>query len=387
MRVGTERAQNGRIVPSWQFWSVSVDDVLGVWADWFTLWCTPGVGSRRLWPRLEASLSARSAMQALPQFAWRHEQGHAHALAAFEWAQASPLRQLLFPSSPSYPKLWRQMPDPPLVLWAEGQLELLNRPTVALVGARRCSPLGRQWTHRTAQQLSSVGISVVSGLASGIDAAAHEGALAGGGGTVALLGHGLDHCYPPQHGQLLGSVRQSGLALSEFAPSVPPVKHQFPMRNRLIAGLSHVVVVVEAMARSGSLITARSALELGREVMAVPGFPGSPLSDGPLQLLRDGAGLATDAADVLSCVSGALGSPLPLPGAASAPGPGDGAHAVTDPTQSALLNHLVVGESGLDELVAVTGRPVHEITDALFLLEMQGLVAAQAGDRWLRLAP
>ncbi|MCD6291936.1 MAG: DNA-processing protein DprA, partial [Deltaproteobacteria bacterium] len=203
---------------------------------------------------------------------------------------------------PRYPENLALIVDPPPVLYFKGSLECLNSPAIAVVGARRASELGRRFAFSLASRLVAQGLTVISGLALGVDGAAHEGSLRGGGSTVAVLGTGLDVVYPAAHRHLAGKIVENGVLLTEFPPGAGPDKHHFPRRNRLVSGLSQGVVVVEAGERSGSLITARLALEQGREVFAVPGPPGLPGSRGVNRLLKDGAQLLESVDDIFSAL-------------------------------------------------------------------------------------
>jgi len=198
-----------------------------------------------------------------------------------------------------YPAWLRAIPDPPAVLYCDGQIELQDRQAVAIVGTRQATPYGLRITETLARELSQVGFTIVSGLARGIDAAAHRAALAAGGRTLAVLGCGLDVAYPSEHASLQAEITGSGAVLSEFAPGTPPRPSHFPQRNRIISGLSLGVVVVEADEHSGSLITARLALEQGREVFAVPGPIDAPLSRGPHGLIKQGAKLVETVDDIV----------------------------------------------------------------------------------------
>jgi len=200
---------------------------------------------------------------------------------------------------PEYPALLRTMPSPPPVLYVKGTLLQEDEAAVAMVGTRAATPYGLGVAKRYAHELVRCGITVVSGLAEGIDGAAHEGALAAGGRTIAVLGHGLNHLFPSIHRKLAGRVAASGALISEFPMGMPPLKQNFPRRNRLIAGLSLGVVVVEAPVRSGALITAREAAELGRDVFAVPGPVTSEASRGCHRLIQDGAKLVEGVVDLL----------------------------------------------------------------------------------------
>ncbi len=202
------------------------------------------------------------------------------------------------PYCPGYPSLLKQISDPPL-LYYRGSLQNIARPAVAIVGSRRCTFYGREVAQRLASELVAAGVTVVSGMALGIDTAAHQGALENSGYTVAVLGCGVDRCYPPRNLELMEKIINEGVVLSEFPPGTEPRPANFPQRNRIISGLSLGSVVVEATAKSGALITANYALEQNREVFAVPGNIGSPYSLGSHRLIKEGARLVESAADIL----------------------------------------------------------------------------------------
>ena len=198
-----------------------------------------------------------------------------------------------------YPKRLRRLHDPPPVLFAVGDLRLLRRPAIAVVGSRMCTEYGRSAAELFASELARAGMVVVSGLARGIDGIAHEAALDAGGGTIAVLGCGIDVVYPPEHQHLQERIAREGLLLSEFPPGEPPAPHNFPKRNRVLAALPLATLVVEAGHKSGAIITANQAVELGREVFAVPGPIGRETSAGANELIRDGGHIATAPRDIL----------------------------------------------------------------------------------------
>ena len=271
-------------------------------------------------------------------------------------------------SGRALPERLRVIPDPPRRLHARGAVEALGAPSVAIVGSRRATRAGRQFAEALAGDLAAAGLVVVSGLAYGIDAAAHRGALVGGGRTVAVLGSGLGHVYPRQHAALAAEIVDGGGALvSEYPDDRAPRKHQFPERNRLISGLSLGVVIVEATTKSGSLITARMAAEQGREVMAVPGPVTSPLSGGCHRLLKSGAALIESADDVLYAVGyDTVERPPEDAGAAPA-------------RLAAVLERVGAGTTTLDQVVAATGMGPEAAAEALVELELLGFVAAHRG--------
>ncbi len=272
---------------------------------------------------------------------------------------------------PAYPLALDAIPDPPLVLWVRGTLPATGL-AVAIVGSRAASPAAGEISRRLAIGLAGRGILVISGLARGCDGEAHRGALAGGGTTVAVLGSGADVIYPREHRSLAEEVADSGAVISELPPGTPPMPHHFPLRNRIISGLSRGVVVVEAGEKSGSLITASCAIEQGREVMVVPGGVLSGRNRGGHALLRDGAALVENAEDVLF----ALGmGPHPLPASAAPEAPDE------DPVLAALD---VEDAQDLDALTVRTGLPSGRLLVRLSELEMAGCVARRPGGRFVR---
>ncbi len=268
-----------------------------------------------------------------------------------------------------YPVLLDCIPDPPPVLWVRGDAALLARATVAVVGSRAASDYARQVGQRLGAELAAHGIVVASGLARGVDSAAHHGCLAAGGETVAVLGSGVDRIYPAEHDSLASRVAARGALVSELGPGAPPLPQHFPLRNRIISGVSLAVVVVEASDRSGSLITARCALEQGRDVMAVPGSVLSGRNRGSHGLLRDGARIVESADDIVQ----ELGWRSPSRRSAPARRP--------LPTADPLLARMEPGELyRLDDLMALTGIEGARLLPRLMELELQGrVVTAPAG--------
>jgi len=283
--------------------------------------------------------------------------------------------QALPRDSPAYPPRLRTLPDHPLVLWVDGDVSVLGRSSVAVVGSRRASQSALDVARRLAADLAAVGLAVVSGLARGCDGAAHRGALDAGGITVAVLGSGADVIYPPEHDTLAGAiVRGGGAVVSELVPGTPPLPMHFPARNRIISGLSRGVVVIEAGAGSGSLITAACAAEQGREVMVVPGSVLAGRNRGGHQLIRDGAALVETAEDVLAVLVGAQ------PGTGAGPGTSE-----PEPTGDPVLDVLAVDDPvDLDRICAVTGLPASQVLAALAALEMAGRVRRLAGGLFVR---
>lgn len=270
---------------------------------------TPGLGLRKSGILLKAYGSAYQAIQNPDNWKGLHlypsvinnfksEQWRNNAGGEWARAKTSGLNILLW-TNPYYPALLKEIPDPPLFLYFKGNIELLTAPCVAVVGARRASPEGLAASFRISHELSKAGITVISGLARGVDSEAHKAALHRPGSTIAFLGCGLDVYYPRENKKLQDDICESGLVLSEYAPGTPPEPYQFPVRNRLISGLALGVLVVEAAGRSGSLITARLALEYGREVFAIPGKFAASKAQGSHELIRRGATPVLDPDDLL----------------------------------------------------------------------------------------
>ncbi len=266
-----------------------------------------------------------------------------------------------------YPPLLACIHDPPPVLWARGDLETLSRPAVAVIGSRAASPYALQVGTRIAEELAERGIVVVSGLARGVDSAAHRGCLQGRGATAAVLGCGVDRVYPPEHAALASEIAGQGVLLAELAPGAAPLPGHFPLRNRIISGLSLATVVVEASEHSGSLITARCALEQGRDVMAVPGSVLTGKNRGSHALLKDGARIVETADDILNELgwpAAREGTDTPCKSLISGP----------------LVDRMLPGESyDLDALAALTGLDGPSILAHLTELELAGIVAVSQG--------
>jgi DNA processing protein len=272
-----------------------------------------------------------------------------------------------------YPQWLRRTHTPPLVLWVKGTLDRdEGARSLAIVGSRAASPLGHAFARRLAEDLAAAGIVVVSGLARGIDTAAHEGALFARGHTVAILGSALDRLYPPENASLAAAIAEAGALVSEFRFGTEPLAPNFPRRNRVLAAWSRAVVVVEAAARSGALITARYALDEGREVLAVPGHPSQRGAEGTNQLLKDGAALVRNAHDVAA----ELGLELAPAAASAAEGP---------PGLLARLRPDV--PLSLDEICESGGESLPEILAELSRLEVERLVRRLPGALYLRASP
>ena len=287
----------------------------------------------------------------------------------------------------SYPERLRAIPDPPPVLYARGSLEVAARAAVAVVGTRAPSEYGRGMTRLLCRGLAATGVAVVSGLARGIDGEAHETALSQGGGTVAVLGSGVDVPYPPEHRDLCRRVEAGGAVLSEHPMGTAPLPHHFPARNRIISGLSLGVAVVEATERSGSLITARWALEQGREVFAVPGPAGSSRSRGPHRLIRQGAKLVENVADIIEEIAPQLAAE-PAPPAASSreiamqPDLTPPGGSLFEGAAGRILRDLEDGPLQMDDVIERTGLSPQQVSQMLLEMELQGLLRQLPGKRY-----
>ena len=352
---------------------------------WLTLNRVPGLGSRTLCqllrrcPDPEALLNASAAHLReleVPERLRRalHQADRTAARADLAWLGA-PGRGLLTLACADYPPALLASPDPPPLLFLEGERMALAACAVAVVGSRNPTASGLALARRLAGGLAEAGYAVVSGLAAGIDGAAHRGALDAGGTTLAVVGNGLDRVYPRAHRALASEIAAHGLLLSEHPPGTPPARHHFPRRNRVIAGLVAGVLVVEAAPRSGSLITARLAAEAGREVFAVPGSVLNPLAHGCHALLRDGARLVEGLDDLLEELPPVGQRPLSAAQLVAAPESGDA-------TDRALLRELRAGPASVDALVSATSLGAGEVMARLLALELGGHVSSSPGGRF-----
>ena len=351
---------------------------------WLRLLRTPGVGrvsARRL---LAACGSAEGIFRASPatlqtlvgatlaSALGRLPDGHDEKLAATRaWAGTDGTRHVLTLGDSSYPPQLLESADPPLLLFAQGRLELRMAPAIAIDGSRNPTAQGADNARAFAAHLSQAGLTVVSGLALGIDGAAHEGGLTGRGATIAVMGTGADRIYPARHRTLAHRIAEHGLLLTEFPIGTPPLPENFPMRNRIIAGLARGTLVVEAALPSGSLSTARAAIESGREVFAIPGSIHSPQSRGCHALIKQGAKLVESADDVLGELDWQARP-------AMAPRPDEG------PAHDPILDALGHDPATLDALGARTGLGAADLNARLLELELDGLVARLPGGLFQR---
>jgi len=365
--------------------NVSADHGL---ACWLQLCLTPGLGAARLRELLakfglpEAVIGAGRGQLARHLPAAVLDALYSPAIAkqvenALQWSRG-PNHSLVTLDHAAYPKSLLEIVDPPALVYCVGRVELLQWPALAIVGSRNATAQGVRDAHSFARSLSDAGFVIVSGLALGIDAAAHRGALAGRSSTIAVVGTGVDVLYPPGNASLAEEVAASGLLISEFPLGTPPARQNFPRRNRIISGLGRGTLIVEAALSSGSLITARAALEQGREVFAIPGSIHSPLSKGGHSLIKSGAKLVESAEDVLSELAPGL---VPEP-------PSQSRDRVQTPPPSAanamLLEQMGTHPIDIDSLCARCGLSAQQVSAQLLSLELDGRVAALPGGLYQR---
>ena len=363
-------------------------------SDWLTLYHAPGVGAVTL-QRLLEHFPNPGDLQQLGSEQLRQlglKQAGITALrqpdkAAIEqdldW-HAQPGNRIMCCKDHDYPALLLQIPAPPPLLYVHGNAALLGEPQLAMVGSRNPTGSGRQTATEFARHLSATGLIITSGLALGIDAASHQGALDAGGATIAVMGTGLDRVYPARHRDLARQIAEQGALVSEFPVGTPPLAENFPRRNRIISGLSLGTLVVEAALRSGSLISARNAGEQGREVFAIPGSIHNPLARGCHLLIRQGAKLvetAQDVIDELGAMAGACrdqttaGQSNDYPGTARE----------LDSEYQQLLDIIEFDSISVDQLVTRSGLTPAEVSSMLLQLEMSGYIASSPGGIYNRL--
>jgi DNA processing protein len=349
---------------------------------WFELKAVPGVGNHLFKRLIECFGSPAAALRAPAAELERVEGISRRTVEAMSSHRATDAGRfeieaacrggfgIVTMTDPAYPRLLREIPDPPPMLYVHGELQSLER-TIAVVGSRHATAYGVDTTHRLCADLAAVGFTVVSGMAVGIDAAAHEGALGGGGRTVAVLGSGLAKVYPPQHRRLFDRIAARGAVVSEFPIDAGPEAHHFPVRNRVISGMSLGTVVVEATRNSGSLITARLAAEQNREVFAVPGSVQSFKSTGTHTLIKEGAKLVENVQDILDEL-----------GFADAPGVPAGRAKQRPPLseeETRVLDAIGPYPLHIDELVRKVSCDAGALSGILLQLELKGLVTQQPG--------
>jgi DNA processing protein len=368
------------------------DDTL---AAWLALVEAPGVGARTVAKLLEqfgtpsviqgASVAQLAAVGLKADSIAAIKNLHPPLLPVVQQWLRQPNTHLLTVTDPRYPPQLADIHDPPPLLYVRGEVQLLSEPQIAIVGSRNPTPGGAEITQEFARHLTGYGLIVTSGLAQGIDGAAHLGALENGR-TIAVFGTGLDRVYPAAHRTLARQIAENGALVSEFPPGCEPLAQNFPRRNRLISGLSLGVLVTEAALKSGSLITARTALEQGREVFAVPGSIRNPLARGCHALLRDGAKLVESAADILAELAPLLR--VALTATATAVAPLDLAlDGVTglDSDSRAVLKAMGFDLVAPDELIERSGFSAQQISAILLVLELSGHVSSEPGGRYGRI--
>jgi len=365
---------------------------------WLTLALAPGLDASMLAEYLSDTTSPAALLLESPATLSAIGLGSAtiHALlrpdtkrlsAGITWLGKDAGHTLVPWGSPDYPRLLALIPDPPLVLFVQGDATNLGLPQVAIVGSRNPTALGRDTACQFGEHLVRLGLCVTSGLALGIDAASHRGALRGAGRTIAVLGCGLDDVYPSENTGLAGEiVAGGGTLVSDLPVGTPPLKHHFPRRNRIISGLAAGTLVVEAALQSGSLITARLAGEQGREVFAIPGSIHNPMARGCHRLLRQGAKLVESVEDILSELGPIFGD---IAGFLAPTGPAAASSVLPtlDKEYEILLDALGFQASSLDALVARSGLKAEAVASMLLILELDGRIQQQPGGRYSRTLP
>jgi DNA processing protein len=361
--------------------------------DTLRLALVPGVGPRLRQALLErfetpsdvlaAALSDLRSVQGIgPKLAGSiaASSDNAEAEAQIELCEANCV-QILVADDPAYPRVLKEIHDPPAVLFVRGELTSDDALAVAIVGSRHGTQYGKVQAERLAGSLARAGMTVVSGLARGIDGAAHRGALEAGGRTVAVLGSGVLNIYPPEHVDLANEIcEQRGAVISEMPPHFAPIGGSFPQRNRIITGLSMGVIVVEAAERSGALISARHAMEQGREVFAVPGRIDNRMSRGCHRLLRDGACLVESIDDVLEAL-GPLVEPMQQADGTQVHHP---AELQLNEIERTILSAIDTEPTALDAVAITSGLPIHQVLAAVSVLEMRHLVRRASGSTVVR---
>ncbi len=356
-------------------------------ACWLALHRTPGVGPMTF-ARLLTQFTDPEAVFTKLNTAENISARTRSALLEPDWNQIEqdlawfdePDRHIITLQDPRYPALLKQIADPPSLLFVQGDVDLISQWQIAMVGSRNPSASGRDTAYEFARYMAQMGLTITSGLAMGIDAAAHQGALAGQGKTIAVIGTGLDRVYPAKHRDLAHDIASAGAIVSEFALGTAPRAENFPRRNRIISGLSLGTLVVEAALQSGSLITARMALEQGREIFAIPGSIHNPLARGCHQLIRDGAKLVETAQDILE----ELGPLAGVQGEEKANIDIAESEIELDDDYLLLLNHLGYDPIQIDLLIERCRLTADVVSSMLLLLELQGQVESLPGGRYVR---
>jgi len=349
-------------------------------ASWLTLSQIPGLGNEGLRRLLQAFGSPEAVLQASHSSLSKHTKpAVAQAIAdgiddsilaaVASWLD-DPLNRIITLADTEYPQSLLNTADPPLLMYVKGRIDLLNAPSLAIVGSRNATAQGKRNAEAFALSASDAGLCIVSGMAQGIDTSAHIGGLQGAGSSIAVVGTGLDKVYPTSNRELAHRLAQCGTIISEFALGTPPLAANFPRRNRIISGLSLGCLVVEASVQSGSLITARMALEQGREVFAIPGSIHSPQSKGCHLLIKQGAKLVESARDILE----ELGQTIPVSITGS-----------ENPPQHPLFMHLGFDPLDAESLAQRSGLTIAELSAILLQLELDGHIASLPGGLYQRI--
>ncbi len=359
-------------------------------ASWLALLHCPGIGPRRFQTLLEYFQHPSVLFEIgpgeinrleLPKESkeWLKQPNWSKVEADLAWRRAAPDHHIISIEDERYPQRLRQIDSAPPLLFVNGRPELLKTLQLGMVGSRNPSAGGKENAFNFAQSLSQAGLTITSGLAQGIDAAAHQGALAGSGQTIAVTGTGLDRVYPARHRELAHEIASSGALISEFATGTPPLAAHFPRRNRIISGLSLGTLVVEAAPKSGSLITARLANEQGREVFAIPGSIHNPLARGCHNLIRQGAKLVETIDDIVDELGVAPNFDHAVQSNPAAP-------PELDAESSKLLSIMGHDPVSIDMLVERSQLAAEDVTSILLVLELQGMVSCLAGGLYMKAA-
>ncbi len=379
--------------------------------SWIRLWRVSGIGSKKFqllldyfdFPAavfaantsqmIQAGISQKDANSILDQ-----KSNDAAAKLDLDWLEASDNHHIITLNSPEYPQHLKQINDAPTLLYVHGNLSILKDPQLGIVGSRNPTQSGHNNAYEFAKHLAQTGLCITSGLALGIDGVAHQGAIDGNGPTIAVIATGIDRVYPAKHRELAHKIVENGAIVSEFPVGTHPDSRHFPRRNRIISAMSYGVLVVEAALKSGSLITARLAMEQNREVFAIPGSIHNPLAKGCHQLIRQGAKLVETAEDILEEMTGVIDlndhrSVRKQPNVVNETSNISSEKSLSgaqidnnlDPEQSELLNAMGFDPISIDQLVVATDLDAASIAAMLLILELQNYVASNGGGTYTRL--
>ena len=365
--------------------------------SWISLWRVSGVGAKyyqtllshfddpdAVFNATSSSLKQAGISQNLADTILDNKESDS-AKPDLEWLNAANNHYIITIDCPEYPNLLKQTDSPPPLLYVHGELSIINDPQLAIVGSRNPTQSGLTSAYDFAKYLAQTGLCITSGLALGIDGSAHQGALDGNGPTIAITATGIDRVYPAKHRDLAHKIVESGAIISEFPIGTQPRSGNFPRRNRIISGLAHGTLVVEAALKSGSLITARLASEQGREVFAIPGSIHNPLAKGCHQLIRQGAKLVETAQDILEEMSAVIDlSEIDQP-TLDQPSNINSAETSNDPEHKILLEKMGYDPIPIDQLVTSTGFKAESIAAMLLILELQNQVSSNGGGTYTRI--